>query len=128
MLAPNDREDSKITVAKILLSENLITGDKVNEVARMLEHAHPLSRKDDSGKINIIARFYSRPVRNGVVEKAKKKRYPREGLRVVEDMTKVDFEARKKAYPLMQRAYQEGKKARFTAGKLIIDGHEVAIQ
>lgn len=122
-----DREDFKVTVDKVLLSENLITGDDVTEVVKLIEHAHPLSRRDDNGKINIIARLYSRPIRNGIVEKAKKKRYPRDSLKVVEDMTKTDFLARKKAYPQMQRAYQQGKKAKFVRGKLIIDGREVAI-
>ena len=35
-----------------------------------------------------------------------------------------DFNARKKAIPLMKQAYDEGKKARFTRGKLFIDGRE----
>ncbi len=54
-----------------------MTGDDVGEVAKLVEHAHPLGRKDENGKMTIIARFYSRPVRNAIVEKAKKKRYPR---------------------------------------------------
>lgn len=124
----DEREDSRVTVAKILLSEKLVTGDDVGTVAKLIEHAHPLGWKGKDGRVNIIARFYSRPVRNSIIFLAKKKKYTGQGLKVVEDMTMMDFQARHRAFPQMQLAYQQGKKARFFKGKLIIDGKEVAIK
>ena len=49
------------------------------------------------------------------------------GVRFVEDLTPSDFNARKKAHPLMKKAYDEGKKVRFTRGKLFIDGREIYV-
>ena len=42
--------------------------------------------------------------------------------RIVEDFSPGDFETRKKALPLMKKAYDEGKKGRFTRGKLWVAG------
>ena len=50
-----------------------------------------------------------------------------QGVRIVEDFTPSDFNARKKALPLMKQAYHEGKKVRFTRGKLFIDGREIYV-
>ena len=36
------------------------------------------------------------------------------GVRLVEDSTPCDFELRKKALPMMKRAFEEGKKVHFT--------------
>ena len=48
-------------------------------------------------------------------------------VRFVEDFTPNDFEIRKKALPLMRKAFEEGKRVRFTKGKLLVDGREVSI-
>ena len=125
----NDSEDSRVSVAKILLSQELVTGDDVGTVAALIEHAHPLGRKREDGRVNLIARFYSRPVRDNIIEKAKLKRYKgKDSLKIVEDMTRMDFQARVRAYPQMQKAYEKGKKARFYKGKLIINGKQVPIE
>ena len=50
-----------------------------------------------------------------------------QGVRIVEDFTASDFNARKKAFPLMKQAYDEGKKVRFTKGKLFVDGREIYV-
>ena len=48
-------------------------------------------------------------------------------VRFVEDFTLNDFEIRKKALPLMRKAFEEEKRVRFTKGKLFVDGREVSI-
>ena len=48
-------------------------------------------------------------------------------VRFVEDFTPNDFEIRKKALPLIRKAFEEGKRVRFTKGKLFVDGREVSI-
>ena len=45
-----------------------------------------------------------------------------QGVRIVED-----FNARKKALPLMKQGYDEGKKVRFIKGKLFIDRREIYV-
>lgn len=75
----------------------------------------------------MIARLYSRPFRNGVVAKAKKKDFVAGAVRVVEDLTKIDHDRKQRAFPLMQEAYKDGKKAMFRRGKLYVDGKETII-
>ena len=41
---------------------------------------------------------------------------------IIEDLTQADIEAKKSVKPVMDAAYQEGKKVRFRQGKLFIDG------
>ena len=50
-----------------------------------------------------------------------------QGVRIVEDFTPSDFDARKKALSTMRKAYEDDKKVRFTKGKLYIDGREVPV-
>ena len=45
------------------------------------------------------------------------------GVSCVENFTHNDFEARKKALPIMQKAFEEGKKVKFTKGKLYVEGN-----
>ena len=48
-------------------------------------------------------------------------------VRFVEDFTPSDFQTRKKALALMRKAFEEGKKVRFTKGKLLVDGRAVSV-
>jgi len=45
------------------------------------------------------------------------------GVSCVENFTHNDFEARKKALPIMKKAFEEGKKVKFTKGKLYVEGN-----
>lgn len=111
------------------LAEKLVECDVVEEevevVRKEIETAHPIGRSGDQ----LIARFHSRPYRNKVLREARKKltRESEHDLKVVEDMTKIDYDRKKRAIPAMQRAYAEGKKAVFKNGRLIIDGRTVAV-
>ena len=42
-------------------------------------------------------------------------------------MTKFDYDRRNKAYPLMKKAFDEGKKVAFRRGKLIVNGSVVEL-
>ena len=72
----------------------------------------------------IIAKLYSRPFKRKLLQVAKSAEGKEKlnGVRFVEDFIASDFVIRKKALPFMQKAYEEGKKVRFTKGKLLIDG------
>lgn len=111
-------------LAEKLVEHNLLEGEDSASVAKHIETAHPIGRTGDQ----LIARFYSRPIRNGVLREAKKNlSRERKALSIAEDMTKVDYEHKKKAQPIMQKAYADGNKAIFKDGKLIVDSQVVPI-
>ena len=46
----------------------------------------------------------------------------------MEDFTPYDFITRKKGLPIMKEAFGNGKKVRFTRGKLFIDSKAVPVE
>lgn len=106
-------------LATLLVDNALVDTQDARAAEGLIETVHPIGR--DSGQL--IAKLYSRPVRNNILQSAKKK-LPRQdkALHFAEDMTRADFERKKKAIPIMQSAYRDGKKAVFRNGKLIVDG------
>ena len=95
-----------------------------------LENAHRTGRRQEGKPRHIIAKLYRRPIKRNLLRAAKnpQKKNLLNGVRLVEDFTPGDFELRKKALPMMKRAFEEGKKVRFTKGKLLIDGKAVPVQ
>ena len=79
---------------------------------------------------HIIAKLHSRPFEMNLLRAAKnpQKKNLLNGVRLAEDFTPGDFELRKKAPPMMKRAFEEGKKVLFTKGKLLIDGRNTIIR
>lgn len=94
-------------------------------MAKQLEIAHPLG-KAQHGKFNIIAKFYARPDRQAVIRAARAKQLAGAD-KVTEDLIKYDFERKKHAFPLMQKAFEKGQRVKFSKGKLIIEGKEVPV-
>lgn len=93
-----------------------------------LENAHRTGKRRDDKPRHIIAKLYSRPFKRNLLRTAKNPGTKEilNGVRIVEDFTSSDFELRKKALPLMKVAFEDGKKVRFTKGKLLIDGKAVS--
>lgn len=121
-----DEKNHKKLVAKTLVEKGLVPeGRSVEDTMGTIEIAHPLATKGQ-----YIARLYSRPCRAGIIQEAKAKlnnKTGKDGIKVYEDFTKVDYERKLRAIPQMRTAYAEGKKVRFQRGKLIIDGKNVPI-
>lgn len=95
------------------------------DVAAEVENAHRTGKRNENGRPrHIIAKLYSRPFKRRLLQIAKTpdKKAMLNGVRFVEDFTHNDFEARKKALPIMQKAFEEGKKVKFTKGKLYVEG------
>ena len=114
-------------VSEILVKQKLIN-TSAEEACKMIEHAHPIGpKRRDVDTITIIARQYSHPIRNSILTRAKTKHCDADEPRAVEDMTKIDHKRRKDAYPKMKEAYENGQKATFRRGKLIIDGKIVTV-
>lgn len=115
------RSDHRTTVAEILVQNKLIQLPEPDTV-KLMEIAHPLG-KAVNGKYNLIAKFYARPLRNVVVKAAKQHRGQMQGAeKVTEDLTKRDRDRKTRAFPQMQRAYENGQRVKFHKGKLVIDG------
>ena len=93
------------------------------------ENTHRTGKKRNDNPRPIIARLFSRPFKRGLLQVARSSdgKAILRGVRFVEDFTPSDLNARKKALPLMKKAYDEGKKVRFTRGKLFIDGREIYV-
>ncbi len=112
-------------VAQILVDNELVDAAYAHDVEPELETAHPVGR----GGNQLIAKFYSRPFRNRVLREAKQT-LPRgkDVIRINEDMTKYDYMRRKKALPLMQKLYDEGKRVSFRNGRLFVNGKDVPFE
>ena len=107
-------------VEKNVASPGMTKEQLVNE----LEVAHPIGK--DSNQI--IVKFCRRPVRNSVVLKAKKMLdNQKDRYRIVEDMIKGDYDKKRRAFPLMDKEFKDGKKVRFMKRRLFINGAEVKI-
>ena len=94
-----------------------------------LENVHRTGKRRDDKPRHIIAKLYSRPFKRKLIQASRSEegKATLGGARIVEDFSPTDFEVRKKALPLMKMAYDEGKKVRFTRGKLLVDGREIAV-
>ena len=96
-----------------------------HDMAAEVENAHRTGKRNENGRPrHIIAKLYSRPFKRRLLQIAKTpgKKAMLNAVRFVEDFTPNDFEARKKALPIMQKAFEEGKKVKFTKGKLYVEG------
>ena len=108
---------------------DFITSLGFEDVSAEVENAHRTGKKRDDKPRPIIAKLYSRHFKRRLFQAAKSANGKSilQGVRIVEDFTPSDFNARKKALPLMRKAYDEGRKVRFTRGKLLIDGREISV-
>jgi len=99
---------------------NYITRLGLKHAAAEVENEHRTGKKQGERPRHIIAKLYSRPFKRKLLQAAKSAGGKAElnEERFVEDFTPSDFETRKKALPLMRKAFEEGKRVRFTKGKL----------
>lgn len=114
----------------ITILHNYLATLGFQDVAAEVENAHRTGKRNENGRPrHIIAKLYSRPFKRRLLQIAKTpdKKAMLNGVRFVEDFTHNDFEARKKALPIMQKAFEEGKKVKFTKGKLYVEGIAVPL-
>ena len=108
---------------------DFITSLGFEDATAEIENAHRTGKKRNDKPRPIIVRLFSRPFKRRLSQVARSSdgKAILRGVRFVEDFTPSDFNARKKALPLMKQAYDEGKKVRFIRGKLFIDGREIYV-
>ena len=119
-------EDGEDCMAIIL---DYVTRLGFEHAAAEVENAHRTGKKQDGRPRHIISKLYSRPFKSKLLQAAKSADGKAElnEVRFVEKFTPSDFETRKKALPLMRKAFEEGKRVRFTKGKLFVDGRAVSV-
>ena len=113
----------------LAITMDFISSLGFEDTAAEVENAHRTGKKRDNKPKHIIAKLYSRPFKKKIIQVSKSEdgKVTLGGARIVEDFSPGDFETRKKALPLMKKAYDEGKKVRFTRGKLWVDGREISV-
>ena len=123
-VAEQDGEDC------LLIIRNYLTLLGFEEDLGEIENAHRTGRKREEKPRNIIVKLHSRPFKRVLlrVVKNQENKQALNGVRFVEDFTPYDFQIRKKALPIMKEAFDQGKKVRFTRGKLFIDGKAVPVE
>ena len=94
-------EDEDEDCMSIIL--DFITSLGFEDVAAEVENAHRTGKKRDDKPRPIIAKLYSRPFKRRLLQAAKSAdgKETLQGVRIVEDFTPSDFDARKKALPTM---------------------------
>ena len=97
---------------------NYITSLGFESASMEVENVHRIGKKRQEKPRPIIAKLYSRPFKRKLLQVAKSAEGKEKlnGVRFVEDFIASNFVIRKKALPFMQKAYEEGKKVRFTKG------------
>ena len=111
------------------ITMDFITSLGFEDATAETENAHRTGKKRNDKPRPIIVRLFSGPFKRRLSQVARSSdgQAILRGVRFVEDFTPGDFNARKKALPLMKQAYDEGKKVCFTRGKLFIDGREIYV-
>ncbi len=113
-------------VIKILSKVSPKIAHKLPDV---VDSVHRLGQKRSDGRPRvIIVQFAMRLYRDTVWRDAKDNHYLKEnGLHIKEDLSSEERAARKKAWPLVKRAREEGKKAGFRGGFAFIEGVRVSV-
>ena len=118
---PETKGENCREVLHKLLKDNLEIGDDVIENAHRTGDRH----KQDKRPRQIIARFYSRPVRNQVIRSARKAD-PSPPFVVLDDLTETDLSEKRRVLPLMTKLFEDGKRPRFHAGRLYVNGDPIS--
>ena len=120
-VAEQDGEDC------LLIIRNYLTLLGFEDDFGEIENAHRTGRKREEHPRNIIVKLHKRPFKRVLLRVAKNQENKKvlNGVRFVEDFNPYDFEIRKKVLPIIKDAFDQGKKVRFTRGKLFIDGKAV---
>ena len=103
--------------------ENILK-DYFNVSGRVIENAHRTGKRIGRKPRHIIARFYSRTTRRSVMAVAREK-LAETGIRIIDDLTPRDREAKKRVIPFMNKLYSDKQKPCFANGQLYSNGELV---
>ena len=100
--------------------ENILK-DYFNVSGHVIENAHRTGKRIGGKPRHIIARFYSRATRRSVMAVAREK-LAETDVRITDDLTPRDLEAKKRVIPFMNKLYSDKQKPRFANGRLYSNG------
>lgn len=122
----HEGENVKMVVIELFRNLSPHTAEKLQD---MVDIAHRLGPK--SGNTNprrIIVQFLSRTCRDAIWAEAKRSELLKQKkIRILEDLTQEDKEARNKLWPLVEKARREGKKAGFNGPVAFINGKRISV-
>ena len=119
-----------------LLGEPEITGEQcakvVDDILRnnlgqsgqTIEHAHHIGKPRGGQPRQIIGRLFSRQIRADVF-RAVRAGLRQECIRIVDDLTRVDLQEKRRVQPLMNTLYKENKRPFFRNGRLYAENRPV---
>lgn len=124
--SPDKESNTRDIVIKILSKVSPKIAHKLQDV---VDSVHRLGQGRGDGRPRvIIIQFAMRLYRDTVWRDAKDNHYLKEnGLHIKEDLSSEERAARKKAWPLVKRAREEGKKAGFRGGFAYIEGVRISV-
>ena len=100
--------------------ENILK-DYFDVSEHVIENAHRTGKRIGGKPRHIIAQFYSRATRRSVMAVAREK-LAETVVRITDDLTPTDLEAKKRVIPLMNKLYSDKQKPRFDNGRLYSNG------
>ncbi|KAJ8003701.1 hypothetical protein DPEC_G00151050 [Dallia pectoralis] len=119
-----DGEDVRCRVINILEKVAPRIRDKLKEGVDIVHRIGP--RRQDGSKRSIIILFALRLLRDAVWSEAKGSKFLLDNnLRITEALSPEDKAARKKLWPLVKKARDEGKKASFRGPFVFINGKKI---
>ena len=109
----------------VKLAEKLLL-DKFHVGGSPIENAHRTGKAVQGHPRHVIARFYSRVTRMGVLRTARTKLSATK-IRIVDDLTQEDLREKNRVRPFMDDLYKRQQRPSFRNGRLYADGKEVAL-
>ena len=85
-----------------------ILRNKLGQSGQTIEHAHRIGKPKGNQPRQIIVKFFSRQIR-AVVFREARACLRHDGIRIVDDLTRVDWQEKRRVQPLMNKLYTENK-------------------
>ena len=115
---------SEITGEKCAKVVDDILRNKLGQSGQTIEHAHRIGKPKGNQPRQIIVRFFSRQIR-AVVFREARAGLRQDGIRIVDDLTRVDWQEKRRVQPLMNKLYTENKRPFFRNGRLYAENRPV---
>ena len=103
---------------------NDLLRNKLGQSGQAIENAHRIGKTGGGQPRQIIVRFFSRQTRAEVF-RAARAGLRQDGIRIVDDLTRVDWQEKRRVQPLMNKLYKENKRPFFRNGRLYAENRPV---
>ena len=107
-----------------VVDDIILLCNKLGQSGETIEHAHRIGKPKGNQPRQIIVRFFSRQIR-AVVFREARAGLRQDGIRIVDDLTRVDWQEKRRVQPLMNKFYTENKRPFFRNGRLYAENRPV---